>query len=106
MPDGVYVDASYRNGQMTLGFVEIKGNFSKVFSIGSNQTKVTLAEREAVQLAKQWYPGQMIYSDCEATCKRLGAIHIRRCKNQRAHRAAYRRINYQPIRVKHDRSRT
>lgn len=100
MLDGIYVDASYRDGRMTLGFVKIKGNTSKVFSIGSNQTKNTLAEREAVMLAKKLYPDQQVFSDCEASCKRLGATYIKRTKNQRAHRVAYRRINYLNIRLK------
>lgn len=93
--EGVYVDISYRDGEMVLGFVVIEAGKTTKFSRPSACNQTAAAEEQAIQIAQKMFPGKTVYSDHIESAKRTGATYIPREKNKLAHNTAKFRYNFE-----------
>lgn len=97
MPDGVYVDVSFRNDVMTIGVVRYKNGFSEAHSIFCHHKGTDKAECDAIIYAREIYPNEIIYCDHDCACKKMGATYVPRRMNKAAHSAAYKRTNFRRV---------
>lgn len=93
--DGVYTDVSSRNGVLIMAFTHVRARNIRVFTTRSFAAfdATTQAEKEAVQIALNLFPGEPVYTDCRDAAFVPGATLIQRSRNP-AHMAARTRKNY------------
>jgi hypothetical protein len=106
--DGIYVDVSYKDNQMTLGFVVVvDSRVVQTFSTGSDRKSCDHAEREAIEIALKLDPKMLVFCDCGQAVDSINrkkpipgrerVRHIDRKYNNQAHGTAKRRRNYGPV---------
>lgn len=82
---GIFVDAGFKNGKARAALVKLaSGGDAEIIVRCYAATSAHEAESEAIRMAQERWPGELVHSDCQGAAKANGAKWVPRERNREA----------------------